>query len=119
VLIKTEEGVVGGYARTSWDQCKEEGESDDKAFLFALSGFGISSPCKMKLKCLNDLALYNGSDYGPYFGDGDLSVEGSSLSLSMGNGYEAGPSDSLNYGHYLRFKWKFFRCLTSLLEIRE
>jgi hypothetical protein len=104
VLIKTEEGVVGGYTSTSWDQCKEDVESDDKAFLFALSGFGISSPCKMKLKCLNDFALYNSSDYGPYFGKGyngsDLSVEGSSLRLSMGNGYEAGPSDSLNYGYY-------------------
>ncbi len=63
----------------------------DKASLFALSGFELSSPCKMKLKNTGKHAIYNYFSYGPTFGHGhDLHVA-STVRLNSGCSYECGP----------------------------
>ena len=103
-IIETTAGdIVGGYTNTSWDHGSRCAVAN-KAFLFALSGFGISSPLKMELKdkC-NNRAIDN--RFGPAFGgrDGeyrrhtyidekphDLKVSGSSLVLNTGVAYERG-----------------------------
>jgi hypothetical protein len=74
-----------------------------KAFLFARSGGGISSPCKMKLKDANDnYAIFCGSGYGPSFGSGpDFCVQGSKVTLKPGCGYDQGPLPSGDFT-----KWK-------------
>ena len=83
--------VIGGYSNTAWsdtDVCKVA----NKAFLFALSGDGISSPCKMKLKDSNEHAIYCGKSCGPYFGNGhDMYVYGSNVHLRPGFSYDQGP----------------------------
>jgi hypothetical protein len=98
VIIETAEGgVVGGYTNTAWRNTTAGVSSydyADKAFLFALSGFGLSSPCKMKLVGESDqCAIYNYSADGPIFGGGhDLKVSGSTVHLNIGSTYELGPS---------------------------
>ena len=99
IIIKTREGggIVGGYSNTAWDSSGDYKEAD-KAFLFALSGFDISSPCKMKLECgeASD-AIYCDEEFGPVFGEGhDLCVSDSFVWLGMGNSYEEGPTEELN-----------------------
>eukprot|EP00984_Skeletonema_dohrnii_P026449 scaffold15824_cov84-Skeletonema_dohrnii-CCMP3373.AAC.1 len=90
VLIETTEGeVVGGYSNTDWD-----GEigfcSADKAFIFILSGFDLTSPCKRKLKNADDkCAILCTEGYGPAFGVGcDLNVDGSEVAFYNGSTYE-------------------------------
>jgi hypothetical protein len=112
VLIETTEGgVVGGYTNVSWHsdppgtyQCA------NKAFLFALSGFGTDSPCKMKLKDEDDArAMYCGSEFGPIFGRGnDVWVDGCNLNLRIGSTYEKSTSEQLNGSahDYSRYKIK-------------
>jgi hypothetical protein len=70
--------VIGGYSNTSWTSSGEYIVAN-KAFLFAISGIGISSPCKMKLKNENDQhAIWSHSRCGPTFGRGnDMIVDGS------------------------------------------
>ena len=46
--------VFGGYSNTAWSSTRGY-KGANQAFLFALSGGGISSPCKMKLKDENDI----------------------------------------------------------------
>jgi hypothetical protein len=55
----------------------------DRAFLFALLGSGISSPCKMNMRVVNDRnAIYDHSSYGPTFGWGyDMSVQESNVNI--------------------------------------
>ena len=51
VLIETTEGdVVGGYTNTDWDCGIGSLCIAVKAFIFILSGFDLTSPCKRKLK---------------------------------------------------------------------
>ncbi len=89
-IIKTTNGIImGGYSNTSWERERRYAEAN-KAFLFVLSGNGISSPCKMKLKKPNGEAILN-SEYGPAFGDGDMRVTDSIVRLYPGGGYDAGP----------------------------
>ena len=59
-IIETTNGkVIGGYSNTPWSS-SGNWTAANKAFLFELSGSGISSPCKMKLTGLNDeFAIYN------------------------------------------------------------
>eukprot|EP00986_Skeletonema_menzelii_P002384 scaffold647_cov150-Skeletonema_menzelii.AAC.31 len=83
VIIETAEGgVIGGYTNTAWKQSSGWAFAN-KAFLFALSGFGLSSPCKMKLKKEDDEhAIYNDSSLGPCFGSGvDMQVSDSTLKI--------------------------------------
>ncbi|KAK1732631.1 hypothetical protein QTG54_016692 [Skeletonema marinoi] len=108
VIIETVEGgVIGGYANTAW---KSNGAnvSANKAFLFALSGFGLLSPCKMKLKNASDqYAIFN-HPYGPMFGNGhgrhDLYVGGSTLYLRIGRSYYPGPTEQLTGGRTYNIK---------------
>eukprot|EP00984_Skeletonema_dohrnii_P030066 scaffold21178_cov98-Skeletonema_dohrnii-CCMP3373.AAC.6 len=89
VLIETTEGVVGGYSNTDWDG--EIGfSSADKAFIFVLSGFDLTSPCKRKLKNADDeCAIVCTEGYGPAFGVGcDLKVHGSEVAFANGLTYE-------------------------------
>jgi hypothetical protein len=86
--------VFGGYSNTAWSSTGDD-KVANKAFLFALSGGGISSPCKMKLKDANDeCAIYCGSTYGPSFGSDngeDMYVDGSNVYLGSGCTYDQGP----------------------------
>jgi hypothetical protein len=84
--------VIGGYSNTAWLSASVW-TSANKAFLFALSGGGISSPCKMKLNDANDVhAIYCGSGYGPTFGGGhNMYVHGSRVTLNPGHIYDQGP----------------------------
>ena len=99
-IIETTCGrVIGGYTNTSWSSgvgyCKA-----NKAFLFALSGSNIPSPCKMKLKNANDSkAIWDIPSFCPTFGGGfkghsyvfDMDVVGySTVSLNPGHTYHAG-----------------------------
>ena len=72
--------VIGGYSNTAWSSIGAWAGAN-KAFLFALSGDGVSSPCKMKLKNANDeCAIRCASYYGPVFGNDkgeDMYVNGS------------------------------------------
>jgi hypothetical protein len=53
-IIETTDGkVFGGYSNTPWSSSGGH-TAANKAFLFALSGSGISSPCKMKFRCMSD-----------------------------------------------------------------
>ena len=61
--------VIGGYSNTAWSSTGVTAKAN-RAFSFALSGVGISSPCKMKSKDANDDdAIYCTSYFGPYFGN--------------------------------------------------
>jgi hypothetical protein len=107
VVIETEEGIVGGYSNTDWNSTSitslNVGTTADKAFLFALSGFDILSPCKMTLVNASDEeAIWNDVDNGPVFGKGhDLLVEldheaGPRLWMDMGQSYMEGPTSAFN-----------------------
>ncbi|KAK1734539.1 hypothetical protein QTG54_014787 [Skeletonema marinoi] len=89
VLIETTEGVVGGYSNSDWDG--EIGwRNANKAFLFILSGFDLTSPCKRKLKNADvTCAILGMEEYGPAFGGGcDLNVDGSEVAFFNGSTYE-------------------------------
>jgi hypothetical protein len=90
--------VFGGYSNTAWSS-SGGWTSANKAFLFALPGGGISSPCKMKLKGANDeCAIYCSSGFGPTFGGGhDMNVSGSKLRLIPGWSYDQGPLPRGNF----------------------
>mmetsp|Transcript_19222 Transcript_19222/g.32423 ORF Transcript_19222/g.32423 Transcript_19222/m.32423 type:complete len:625 (-) Transcript_19222:162-2036(-) len=95
ILIETVEGgVLGGYTNTSWQSHNGKYAYGDKAFLFALSGFELSSPCKMKLKNGSSCkSTYHNRKYGPVFGYGyDLRVDASGVRLNIGDTYEQGPA---------------------------
>ena len=99
-IIETTDGlVIGGYTNTAWAS-RNSNATANKAFLFALSGSDVASPCKMKLKNPNDAyAIGNYSSYGPIFGRGnDLQVKGQNVSLKLGFGYEPGPYQRLTDG---------------------
>jgi hypothetical protein len=93
-IIETTDGkVIGGYSNASWSSSFGY-ISANKSFLFALSGGGISHPCKMKLLTSNSLhAIRNHSSYGPTFGEGcDMFVNGSNVTFNkLGRTYYAGP----------------------------
>ena len=100
VLIETTEGgVIGGYTNTAWSTGTSDWAFANKAFLFALSGFGLSAPCKMKLKDGNSpYAVYHSAKRGPTFGLGpvcDLKVIDSTLYVNNGRSYECGPTQPL------------------------
>ena len=93
IIETTEGGVMGGYASSTWKSV-DQWTPDENSFLFALSGFEIPSPCKMKLKNANSrYAIYNSASYGPTFGGGhDLYTNGRELKLGhLGHTYERGP----------------------------
>mmetsp|Transcript_21002 Transcript_21002/g.41908 ORF Transcript_21002/g.41908 Transcript_21002/m.41908 type:complete len:592 (+) Transcript_21002:58-1833(+) len=89
VLIETTEGVVGGYSNSDWD-CENFSRKATKAFLFILSGFDLTSPCKRKLKNAYDIyAILGTEEYGPAFGGGcDLKVDGSEVAFFNGYSYQ-------------------------------
>ena len=91
-IIETTDGkVFGGYSNTPWSSSGGH-TVDNKAFLFALSGSGISSPCKMKFRCMSDQhAICHNLLYGPVFGIGDMIVNGSNVSLRQGFTYHPWP----------------------------
>jgi hypothetical protein len=98
-IIETTDGkVFGGYSNTPWSSSCSYSYAN-KAFLFELSGSGISSPCKMKLRGVSDQhAIYNDSSYGPTFGGGHaMLVQGSNVNLIPGHTYHSG---SLPRGQY-------------------
>ena len=94
-IIETTCGkVIGGYSNTSWSESSGTWSVANKAFLFALSGMGSSSPCKMKLKDADDEhAIFNGSHCGPSFGlRDDMQVRNDSqVHINMGHSYHSGP----------------------------
>jgi len=97
-IIETTDGkVIGGYSNAPWSSSGGH-TAANKAFMFELSGSGISSPCKMKLKGLSDQqAIYNNSSWGPIFGGYDMVVQGSNVNLNPGHTYHTG---SLPNGSY-------------------
>ncbi|KAL3768632.1 hypothetical protein ACHAW5_004327 [Stephanodiscus triporus] len=98
-IIETSCGkVIGGYSNTSWTS-RGSYSAANKAFLFALSGGGISSPCKMKLKNVeNQHAIWNHSNYGPTFGAGnDMKVRDSQVHIKLGHSYHTGPHAEGSY----------------------
>lgn len=122
LVIETIEGhIVGGYTNSDWASSEDPMSSvgcwskANKSFLFALSGFDLSSPCKMDLRNKNvKHAIYNCSQYGAAFGGGcqqcDMKVTGSSVFLNTGQVYECGKSDKLTNGHsYLIQEMEVFR----------
>jgi len=90
--------VIGGYSNTPWSSsgCWT---AANKAFLFELSGSGISSQCKMNVRIVNEVeAIFNHSSYGPVFGYGyDMFLRGSNVELNPGHTYHPG---SLPHGSY-------------------
>jgi hypothetical protein len=81
--------VFGGYSNTAWSStCVNKGAN--KAFLFELSGGGILSPDKMKLKDANDECAINCGDIrGPIFGGAyDMHVHESKVYLRPGCSYD-------------------------------
>jgi hypothetical protein len=91
--------VFGGYSNTAWSSTGDF-KGANQAILFALSGGGNKSPCKMKLKDANDsYAIFCNNSYGPFFGGGghDMYVDGSDVHLRPGWSYDQGP---LPYGNY-------------------
>jgi len=111
LLIETTEGgVLGGYTNTSWwtyCECVLRGNAQskakaDKAFLFALAGFNLAFPHKMRLKNPDDGTAVQlqrdiigiSSLYG--FGTGpDLVVDGNGtfVTVKTGSSYELGPRE--------------------------
>jgi len=65
-IIETTDGhIVGGYSNVPWSSSGSY-TAAEKAFLFILPEDGTSSPCKMKLKNVNDgRAVRNLPDWGP------------------------------------------------------
>ena len=117
-VIKTTCGkVFGGYSNTAWSSSGIY-KGANKAFLFALSGGGISSPCKMKLKDANDDdVIYCGNSFGPYFGvDDDMVVDGSNVYLCPGNSYDQGP---LAKGSFTIKEMEVFQVTKSSTPIRK
>jgi hypothetical protein len=83
--------VFGGYSNTAWLSTGRF-KGANQAFLFALSGGGILSSCKMKLKNANDKrAVFCNNFLGPVFGDDDMYVDGSNVHIRPGNTYDQGP----------------------------
>jgi hypothetical protein len=109
--------VIGGYSNTAWSSTACWTRAN-KAFLFALSGGSISSPCKMKLKDANDeRAIYCDSAYGPTFGaDHDMYVSGSNVYLDPGCSYDRGP---LPNGRYTIKEMEVFLVTKSSTPIRN
>jgi hypothetical protein len=93
--------VIDGYSNSTWGSSIAAYKGANKAFLFALSGGGVSSPCKMKLKDANDEeAIYCGNTYGPIFGSGrghDMYVYESRVTLRPGRSYDRGPLTNGTY----------------------
>jgi len=107
-VIETTDGfVLGGYSNNPWLSTGGYHVAN-KAFLFVISGSGITSPYKMKLKDANDGKAVMHSPSGPIFGGlnfggHDLYVHGSNstVHLKFGYSYEPGPSqlDSNNQSY--------------------
>eukprot|EP00984_Skeletonema_dohrnii_P021398 scaffold10679_cov99-Skeletonema_dohrnii-CCMP3373.AAC.3 len=90
----------------SWQSYNCKYETADKAFVFVLSGFDISSPCKMKKKDESVNSIYHYYQVGPVFGAGhDLHVDTSGVFLNIGYSYEKGPA-GLSVGGATRYKIK-------------
>jgi hypothetical protein len=92
-IIETNNGgIVGGYTDAAWVS-KTYGDylHANKAFLFAVSGFGLSSPCKLKMKNNSSAtAIYCQTIHGPTFGGGhDLLVNGSTVTFNTGSTYNS------------------------------
>jgi hypothetical protein len=125
-IIETTDGkVIGGYSNTPWSSSGNGNYSGaNKAFLFELSGSGISeddddedddyaSPCKMKLEeCLSDqCAIFNHSSFGPTFdGDNEMIVQGSNVRLNQGITYHPG---SLPPGSYTIKEMEVFQVMST------
>jgi len=111
--------VIGGYSNTAWSSTYGY-KGANKAFLFALSDGGVSSPCKMKLKNANDeCAIRCGKSYGPYFGycEGrDMVVNGSIVRFYPGRSYDQGP---LPDGEYTLKEMEVFQVTKSSTPIRN
>jgi hypothetical protein len=125
IIETTNGGVVGGYTNTAWKSSSGRAHANaDKAFLFALSGFGLSSPCKMKLLGIKDeYAIYNYLSYGPIFGgygdySCDLEVCNSSVYLNTGDTYERGPSGLLT-GCYSIKEMEVFQVTNNPTPLRD
>ncbi|KAL3777416.1 hypothetical protein ACHAW5_010218 [Stephanodiscus triporus] len=91
--------VLGGYSSTPWSS-EIVSTQAHKAFLFALSGSGISSPCKMKLKSAgSSAAIANNPSHGPSFGfyglsydrGYDMIMNGKKIIINPGHVYHPGP----------------------------
>eukprot|EP00970_Alexandrium_tamarense_P011712 scaffold2566_cov125-Alexandrium_tamarense.AAC.15 len=95
-VIQTTDGfVLGGYSNGPWGNHHGHYGSyrtSSKAFLFALSG-GSITPSKMKLVGNFNLAIYCHSSSGPAFGENEIRVSGSNVSLHCsGTTYESWPA---------------------------
>ncbi len=101
VLIRTTSGgVLGGFTNVSW-QSSGKLRKANRAFLFALTGFGEGSPCKMKLKDVNDSqAVFDCVDFGPMFGTDMIVIGGCTVNTYLGCNYEPCPVEQLNEAGY-------------------
>ena len=109
--------IIGGYSNTAWSSTGVY-KVANKAFLFALSGDGISSPCKMKLMDANDIhAILCTNSCGPYFDGGDdMYVRGSNVGLNPGRSYDQGP---LTNGAYTIKEMEVFLVTKSSTPVRN
>jgi hypothetical protein len=92
-IIETTCGlVIGGYTSIPWSSTNEW-SADSKAFLFVLSGNGVTSPHKMMLKNpSDDKAIYCGQINGPYFGRLDsLLVQSGYVYVNSAGSYNTEP----------------------------
>eukprot|EP00986_Skeletonema_menzelii_P005186 scaffold1837_cov124-Skeletonema_menzelii.AAC.4 len=88
--------VIGGYTNTPW-QSTSALMTANKAFLFALEGFGITSPIKMTLKDANGIAVQSYPGHGPIFRNEDridMYMTDSYVTLKSGGAYEDTPWQS-------------------------
>ena len=111
-IIETTDGkVFGGYSNTPWSS-SDSWTAANKAFLFALSGSGISSPCKMKLTGVSDQkAICNHSLFGPVFGRGNMLVGSKSIvTLHPGRTYHPWP---LPLGSYTIKEMEVFQVMST------
>ena len=95
IVLKTEQDhVLGGYTNTPWQSSGIYLAANgglmkaNKAFLFALQGFGITSPIKMTLKDADGYAIHGNKDYGPIFGNNnfcDMFIKEACVTLKNAN----------------------------------
>ncbi|GES96344.1 carbohydrate-binding module family 13 protein [Rhizophagus clarus] len=84
--VKGRDKILGGYNPVEW---KSDGGYSSSKDSFIFSFEGSSTENYILSRVVNeDAAIWNGRDYGPYFGSYDLSFYGSSYNFSRRRVYE-------------------------------
>ncbi len=104
-VVKSSDGYIfGGYTDVAWEQ-NGVWKSSAESFLFSLKDHEGVGPVKMPIKShMTGDAVYHDSNYGPFFGDGDLDVasNANSNTSSYSNvGYTYQLPSNTNDPHFL------------------